>query len=129
MYTRVDWVNGPTTPMNDTNLNNLDAGIDNLYTWVEKNDTNDTESFTIFDFVFADTSFAVFTMNLPTTPTMGDMVRICDATGSFETNNFTVGYTDANIMGLSEDFVLDQSYACVELTYSTSHGWVITNKT
>ena len=79
--------------------------------------------------MFADTSFAVFTMNLPTTPTMGDMVRICDATGSFETNNFTVGYTDANIMGLSEDFVLDQSYACVELTYSTSHGWVITNKT
>lgn len=129
MYNRQNWVNGSAPAIDATNLNNVEGGIDDLYQWIDKNDTNDADTLTSFDFVFADTSSAIFTLNLPATPVQGDMVRFCDATGSFGTNNLTVGRNGNNIMGLAQDMILDQDYVCVDFTFSTLHGWVITNKT
>ncbi len=70
------------------------------------------------DFIFADTSGGAFTITLPATPEVGDLVTIHDATGDFDTNNLTVARNGETIMGLAEDMTIKTTNATAKLMYS-----------
>jgi len=78
---------------------------------------------------FCDTSSAAFTLTLPASPSAGDEVNIIDISGTFDTNNLTVGRNSEKIMGLSEDLTVATERAAFTLVYSGStNGWVYTQK-
>jgi hypothetical protein len=76
-----------------------------------------------------DTSSSAVTLTLPSSPNLGDEVRIIDATNNAETNNITVARNGSNIMGLAENFTVNINEAAFGLVYfNTSRGWVLTEK-
>jgi len=91
--------------------------------WVAKTTTYTAVS---NDGILADTSGGAWTLTLPASPSAGDKVGISDATGSFATNNLTIGRNSSKIMGAAEDLVLDVSNTSFTLIYSgSSTGWKI----
>ena len=58
---------------------------------------------------FADTSSAAFTVTLPAAPSAGDIVALSDYTGTWGTNNITVGRNSSNINGAAADLVLNEN--------------------
>ena len=77
---------------------------------------------------FADTSGGAFTMNLPSSPSAGNIVSVKDYTGTFDTNNLTVGRGGSNIEGQASDKVLsDESQAVTFIYVDSTKGWLITN--
>jgi len=79
--------------------------------------------------VLADTSLSAVTLTLPSSPSLGDEVRIIDASGNAATNNITVARNGSNIMGLAEDFVININEAAFGLVYfNATRGWVLTEK-
>jgi hypothetical protein len=79
-----------------------------------------TSSYTAADSdgVQTDTSGGAFTVALPATPAVGDQVIVIDTSGSWATNNLTVGRNGSTIEGLSEDLVCNISSVSVQLVYS-----------
>lgn len=78
------------------------------------------------DYVFADTSTGEIKLDLPSTPSRGDMVAIVDARGTFGANKLTIGRNGSAIMGLTEDMTVDISYASFALVYEDApSGWRI----
>jgi len=72
-----------------------------------------------------DSSGGSVTITLPSTPSLGDTVRIVDATGDFGTNNFTLSPGSEKIKGLAGDqtFVTnDISFTLVY--YNATRGWI-----
>jgi hypothetical protein len=67
--------------------------------------------------VLADTSGGAFTVTLPATPSVGDLVVVADAGASWGTNNLTVGRNGSTIGGLAQDLVCDISGVSVTLVY------------
>lgn len=129
MYTKTTWVNDSVPAINADNLNNIETGIDGLYTWVNKTNADDATSLTAYEFAFCDTTTAAFTLNLPTTPTFGDQVKVVDVAGNFNTNALTLGQGGELIMGLAEDLIVNVQYEALTLTFSgATHGWIITSK-
>ena len=79
--------------------------------------------------VLVDTSASAITLTLPASPSLGNEVRIIDATGNSATNNITVARNGSNIMGLAEDFIINIDDAAFGLVYfNASRGWVLTEK-
>jgi len=78
------------------------------------------------DHLFADTSLSPITITLPSTGVIGDMVAITDVSGSFATNNLTVGRNGKLIMGMLSDLVLSTNYNKLTLTF-TGTDWRITS--
>lgn len=78
------------------------------------------------DAVFCDTTaIGPFTVLLPASPEIGDVVRVINLNNSFETNNLTIGRNSSNIMGLAEDLIVDENIS-FDLMYSNaSQGWTI----
>jgi hypothetical protein len=73
---------------------------------------------------FADTSSAAFTVTLPATPSAGDIVALSDYTGTWETNNITVGRNSSNINGAAADLVLNANNTTATLIYvDGTEGW------
>lgn len=87
----------------ETEVNTLIDGAGSVLTYVSK-----TTTYTAVanDYIFADTSVAVFTITMPLTPALGDTIFIIDNTSSFATNNLTVNGNGSAIHGVG-DVVLD----------------------
>ena len=93
--------------------------------------TSTTAAVTLFagQKVLVDTSASAITLTLPASPSLGNEVRIIDATGNSATNNITVARNGSNIMGLAEDFIINIDDAAFGLVYfNASRGWVLTEK-
>jgi hypothetical protein len=73
---------------------------------------------------FADTSSAAFTVTLPAAPSAGDIVALSDYTGTWATNNLTVGRNSSNINGAASDLILNQNNTTATLIYvDATEGW------
>ena len=80
------------------------------------------------DGVMVDTSVAV-TITLPISsgpPSLGDFVRVLDATGNAATNNITVARNGNNIQGAAADLTIATARAAIGLVYvNAAQGWVL----
>jgi hypothetical protein len=73
---------------------------------------------------FADTTSSAFTVTLPAAPSAGDIVALSDYTGTWATNNITVGRNSSNINGAASDLILNQSNTTATLIYvDATEGW------
>ena len=76
--------------------------------------------------LFVDTNGGGFTINLPGTPAVGDVVRFFDLRKTFDSNNLTVGRNGKLIQGDSADMTVNSEGAAFDLVYSgDSYGWSI----
>lgn len=75
---------------------------------------------------WCDTSAGAINLTLPASASMGDIVRIYDVRGSFDTNNLTIIRNGNPIMGLDENLVVSTEGAAFEIVfYDGSYGWRI----
>jgi hypothetical protein len=78
---------------------------------------------------FIDTTSAAHTINLPSSPTLGDEVSIIDAAGTADTNNITVGRNSENIQGSAADLTISTERAAFTLVYfNATQGWLLKDK-
>ena len=80
------------------------------------------------DGVMVDTDSAAITITLPASGTLGDFVRIMDATGNCATagRNITVGRAGHNIQGAAADLTIATNRAAIGLVYvNVAEGWVL----
>jgi hypothetical protein len=75
-----------------------------------------------------DTSSTSITINMPSSPTLGNEVRIIDGTGNAETNNIIVSSSD-KILGSDSNLIIDVNEAAFGLVYyNATRGWILTEK-
>jgi hypothetical protein len=73
---------------------------------------------------FADTTSSAFTVTLPAAPSAGDIVALSDYTGTWGTNNVTVGRNSSNINGAATDLLLNGNNTTATLIYvDATEGW------
>jgi hypothetical protein len=73
---------------------------------------------------FCDTTSSAFTATLPATPSAGAIVAFSDYTGTWTTNNITVGRNGSNINGAASDLILNQNNTTATLIYvDATEGW------
>ena len=81
------------------------------------------------DGVMVDTDSSAITITLPISsgpPSLGDFIRILDATGSAATNNITVARNGNNIQGAAADLTIATNRAAIGLVYvNATEGWVL----
>ena len=78
------------------------------------------------DGVMVDTSSSAITITLPASGTIGDFVRIMDATGGAATNNITVARAGHNIQGAAANLTIATNRAAIGLVYvNATQGWVL----
>ena len=81
------------------------------------------------DKLFVDCSSSAVTVTLPASPSMGDEVRIIDATGNASTYNITVARNNQKIEGATSDLTISTNRAAFALVYyNTAQGWLLTEK-
>jgi hypothetical protein len=74
---------------------------------------------------FCNTSGGAFTVNLPSSPSVGDIVAIKDYGSSFATNNLTIGRGGSNMNGSASDSVRDTQNESLTLVYAdATKGWL-----
>ena len=92
--------------------------------------TKKTASFTAAngEGYFVDTSGGAITMTLPSSPSAGDIVAVKDYSGTFDTNNLTIGRGGSPINGGSSvDPTISTEGASIVLVYvDATQGWVAT---
>ena len=73
---------------------------------------------------FCDTNSAAFTVTLPATPSAGNVVAVSDYTGTFGTNNLTIGRNGSNINGSASDYAIYQNNTTAQFIYvDATEGW------
>lgn len=80
------------------------------------------------DRILANSNGGGFTITLPANANLivNDTISIIDVTGSFNTNNVTLGRNGSKIQNLSEDLTLDINNVAITLIYSGStYGWIM----
>ena len=88
--------------------------------------TKKTSGFTAVNGVgyFCDTTSTAFTATLPLSPSAGDIVALSDYTGTFATNNLTIGRNGSNIRASATDLILNVNNQTVTLIYvDATEGW------
>ena len=101
-------------------------GITAQPVWSEVTTTTVTAS--IGDRMIIDTATQAVTVTLPSSPTLGDEVRIIDGAGNAGTNRITVTSSD-NINGSSSDLIIDANGAGFGLVYyNSTRGWILIDK-
>ena len=74
--------------------------------------------------VFVNSASGAYTITLPSSPTLGDRVRIIDLANNAATNNITIGRNSQNIDGVASNFIIDINNAGVEFIYTNAtYGW------
>jgi hypothetical protein len=77
---------------------------------------------------FCDTTSAAFTVTLPSSPSAGAVVGICDYANTFATNNLTVGRNGSNIGGVATNGILSTNGLSVTFVYvDATQGWIVTD--
>lgn len=92
-------------------------------TWLEK-----TANYTVSagENLFVDSSGGTITITLPASATLGDEIRIVDATGSASSNNITIARNSHNIQGAAEDLTVDTDRAAFGMVYyNATQGWLL----
>ena len=75
---------------------------------------------------FVDTTSNVVTATLPASGTAGDEIHFLDVSGTFDTNNLTVGRNSHKIQGLASDLVVSTERAGFTLVYlNATQGWLL----
>ena len=81
------------------------------------------------DGVMVDTDSSAITITLPISsgpPSLGDFVRVLDATGNAATNNITVARNGNSIQGAAADLTIATNLAAIGLVYvNVAQGWVL----
>ena len=76
------------------------------------------------DRYFVDTSGGAVTITLPSSPQVGDQVRLLDLASTFDTNNLTVGRNGNNINGAAADLTVSTEDSAIGLVYTgATYGW------
>lgn len=77
------------------------------------------------DSILADTdTTGSFTITLPESASVGDVINIYDAKGTFNTANITIARNGHNIRGVTANLTLDVNWGHVKLVYiDTTTGW------
>ena len=74
--------------------------------------------------ILCDTSGGAFTITLPASPSAGDIVRVLDATASFDANNLTIGRNSKKIQGADADLTITTQNTGIGLVfYNDTYGW------
>ena len=77
---------------------------------------------------FCNTAGGAFQVNLPSSPSAGDIVSVADYSSSFGTENLTIGRNSSNIQGSAADVVLTNSGLAITFVYADStKGWITVN--
>jgi len=77
---------------------------------------------------FANTNGGIFTINLPSSPSAGNIIAVKDYLNSFATNNLTIGRGGSPIDGNTENLVLNIDGQSVTLIYvDGTRGWLVVN--
>lgn len=79
--------------------------------------------------LMVDTSGGIIEVTLPTSPEIGDRVKVCDLKGTFPLNKCTIVRPNVldKIMGITEDLDITSQNATIELTFmGGTVGWKIT---
>jgi hypothetical protein len=79
---------------------------------------------------FIDTTSAAITATLPASPTIGDFIQFIDYSGTFDTNNLTIGRNGNKIQGDATDLTVSVERAGLTLVYtgSSTQGWLLETK-
>jgi hypothetical protein len=74
---------------------------------------------------FINTTSGAITMNLPTSPSVGDIVAIKDYAGTFATNNLTIGRGGSNMNGTAADAIRNTDNESLTMVYAdATKGWL-----
>lgn len=74
--------------------------------------------------IFMDTSSGGRTITLPSSPAVGDTIRVFDSNKTFDSNACTIARNGERIMGDTADMTVDSEGASFDLIYSGSaQGW------
>jgi hypothetical protein len=74
---------------------------------------------------FCNTSGGAFTVNLPSSPSVGDIVAIKDYASSFDTQNLTIGRGGSNMNGSAADSIRNTENESLTLVYAdATKGWL-----
>ena len=74
---------------------------------------------------FCNTSGGAFTVNLPSSPSVGDIVAIKDYGSSFDTQNLTIGRGGSNLNGNAADSVRNTVNESLTMVYAdATKGWL-----
>ncbi len=75
---------------------------------------------------WVDTTAAAVTLTLPASPRTGDVIKIYDTHGTFNTNNCTVAVNGQPIMRQNDNMVISTPGAAISMTYfDTTRGWLL----
>jgi hypothetical protein len=78
---------------------------------------------------FVNTTSGAITATLPASPSQGDEIRFLDVSGTFDTNNLTVGRNGKPIQGSATDLTVATERAGFSLVYyDATQGWLIKDK-
>lgn len=107
-----------------TALSQIAAHMANNVNWTLS--TASTVLATTNSSIFADTRTSAVSVILPTSPSMGDSVRIADGFGNANVNNITINPNGLKIIGSTNNYVLNTKYSSIELVYFNSDsGWLL----
>lgn len=111
------------------------AGVDldgtGNFNWVIRDDSNDGETITPPANILVDTSTAAFTLLLPASPAVDDLIRFAPLhPASLVTNPLTIDSNTQPIEGSIDNIIVDEHGASFALLYSgATDGWVVLNDT
>ena len=77
---------------------------------------------------FVNTTGGVVTVNLPASPSAGNIVAVADYAGTSDTNNITVARNGSNINGAAADLTISNENSAITLVYvDGTQGWKATD--
>ena len=77
---------------------------------------------------FVNTTSGAVTVNLPSSPSAGDVVAVSDYAGTAGTNNITIGRNGSNINGSAANLTIENTDSAITLVYvDGTQGWKATN--
>ena len=105
-------------------VNGAWSGLGGGNPWVTKTNGDSPYAALNNDRILVDTSSGAVTVTLPSSPSVGDNVRLLDLSGTFDTNNLTVNNNGNNINGVNDTLVVATEDAGFQLVYTgATQGW------